>query len=82
MGPINNIPALVQIMAWRRQGDKPLSEPMIVYWCIYASLGLNELIDLRRTFGLEMAWCQLGAWLPAYLLMVRKFCATSFATTY
>ena len=28
-GPIYNIPALVQIMAWRRLGDKPLSEPMI-----------------------------------------------------
>ena len=25
---INNIPALVQIMAWCRIGDKPLSEPM------------------------------------------------------
>ena len=29
-GPINNIPAMVQIMAWRRPGDKPLSEPMMV----------------------------------------------------
>ena len=29
-GPINNIPALVQIMAWRGSGDKPLSEPMMV----------------------------------------------------
>ena len=29
-GRINNIPALVQIMAWRRPGDKPLSEPMMV----------------------------------------------------
>ena len=28
-GPISNIPAMVQIMAWRRPGDKPLSEPMI-----------------------------------------------------
>ena len=27
-GPIDNIPALVQIMAWRRSGDKPLSEPV------------------------------------------------------
>ena len=27
---INNIPPLVQIMAWRRPGDKPLSEPMMV----------------------------------------------------
>ena len=29
-GPINNIPALVQIMARRRPGDKPLSEPMMM----------------------------------------------------
>ena len=29
-GLINNNPALVQIMAWRRSGDKPLSEPMMV----------------------------------------------------
>ena len=29
-GPINNNPALVQIMAWRRSGDKPLYEPMMV----------------------------------------------------
>ena len=27
---INNIPALVQIMAWHTAGDKPLSEPMMV----------------------------------------------------
>ena len=27
---INNIPALVQVMAWRRIGDKPLCEPMMV----------------------------------------------------
>ena len=26
---INNIPAMVQIMAWRRIGDKPLSEQMM-----------------------------------------------------
>ena len=29
-GLINNNPALFQIMAWRRPGDKPLSEPMLV----------------------------------------------------
>ena len=29
-GPINNIPAMVQIMACRRPGDKPLSGPMVV----------------------------------------------------
>ena len=29
-GPINNILALIQIMAWHGSGDKPLSEPMLV----------------------------------------------------
>ena len=29
-GSIDNNPALVQIMTWRRPGDKPLSEPMMV----------------------------------------------------
>ena len=28
--PVNNMPALVQTMAWRRPGDKPLAEPMMV----------------------------------------------------
>ena len=28
-GPINNIPALVQIMAGRRPGNKPLFEPVM-----------------------------------------------------
>ena len=27
--PIDNKPALVQVMDWRRTGDKPLSEPMM-----------------------------------------------------
>ena len=34
-GPINNISALVQIMAWRRPGDKPLSEPMMVEFLMH-----------------------------------------------
>ena len=29
-GQINNIPSLVQIRAWHRPGEKPLSEPMVV----------------------------------------------------
>ena len=28
-GPIDNIPSLVQIMAWRWPGDKPLSDPVM-----------------------------------------------------
>ena len=46
-GQISNIPAMVQIMVWRRSGDKPLSEPMMVSLLmhIYASLSLNVLIS-------------------------------------
>ena len=29
-GVINNVSAFVQILAWRRPGDKPLSEPILV----------------------------------------------------
>ena len=29
-GLIDNIPSMIQIMAWHRPGDKPLSEPMMV----------------------------------------------------
>ena len=41
--PINNIPALIQIMAWHRPGDKPLSEMMMAlvtdtYMCHSASM--------------------------------------------
>ena len=45
-GQIKTILALVQIIAWRLPGDKPLSEPMmvIVYWRIYTSLCPNELM--------------------------------------
>ena len=43
-GPIDNIPALVQIMARRRSGDKPLLDQWwLVYWRIYTSFGLNDL---------------------------------------
>ena len=43
MGPINNIPALVQTRAWRRSGDIILSNGGLVYWRIYASPAPDEL---------------------------------------
>ena len=45
--PVNNIPALVQIMAWRRSGDKPLSEPIMGSLLMHiCALGLNELMSM------------------------------------
>ena len=44
-GPISKSPALVHIMAWRRPGDKPLSEPMMV------SLRLHICATRRQWFS-------------------------------
>ena len=58
-GPINNIPSLVQKMAWRRPGDKPLSEPMMARFTtnIYASLGLNELrLKTKHSCMTDLRW--------------------------
>ena len=50
MGPINNISAMVQIMAWCRPGDKPLSEPMMVsllaHICVTRPKWVNTLQDI------------------------------------
>ena len=52
---INNIPALVLIMAWHWPGDKPLSEQIpVVYWRIYVSLSLNESIKFIPSQPLDL----------------------------
>ena len=51
-GPINDISVLVQIMAWRRPGDKPLSELMMVslltHICVTRPQGANIHIAYTR----------------------------------
>ena len=43
-GLIDNIPALFQILVWHWPVNKPLSvQWWLVSWCIYLSLGLNNL---------------------------------------
>ena len=46
-GPIDNNPTLVQIMAWRRSGDKPFSEPMMIslptHICVTRPQWVNSL---------------------------------------
>ena len=65
-GLINNIPAMLQIMAWRRRGDKPLSEPMMVRLPthIYASLGLKDLINIM---GIFFSYACCFVWSLSYL---------------
>ena len=59
--PVNNIPALVQIMAWHRQGDKPLSEPLLVsllmHTCVTRPQWVKyfEFVSVYQTTLLKMA---------------------------
>ena len=58
---INNIPALVQIMAWRRPGDKPLSEPMMVslptHICVTRPQWVNRQQAIIWTNVGPVHWC-------------------------
>ena len=57
-GPINNIPALVQIMVWCRAGDKPLSEPMMVclltYICVTRPQWVNNRPPLVQVMAISL----------------------------
>ena len=46
-GPINNIPALVQIMARRRPGDKQLFEPMMVSLLTHICVTRPQWVNCR-----------------------------------
>ena len=61
---INNIPALVQIMAWRRPGDKSLSEPMMV------SLLTHICVTRPQWVKSECTWVILNS-LPTQLQLNR-----------
>ena len=86
-GPINNIPALVQIMAWRRPGDKPLSKPMLVFvsthicvtrpqwgkthWGRVAHICVGKLTIIGTDNGLSSGRCRAITWTNAWILLIR-----------
>ena len=47
----NNVPSLVQIMAWRRSGDEPLSEPRMVNVLTHICVSLPQLVK-----SLQVIW--------------------------
>ena len=47
---INNIPALVEIMAWCRPGDKPLSEAMLVSLLMHKCVTQPQWVKGLREF--------------------------------
>ena len=53
---INNIPALVQIMAWRRPGDKPLAEPMMVSLLTHICVTRPQWVKINSSMGTWVNW--------------------------
>ena len=52
-GPINNISAMVQMMAWRLPGDKPLTEPMMVNLLTQICVTRPQWVSLTPTKSLH-----------------------------
>ena len=71
-GRINNSPALVQIMAWRRPGDKQLSEPMMVslptHICVARPKWVNFNVDLVKK-NPKIWHIQLCSWIESIHLV-------------
>ena len=62
---INNIPVLVQIMDWRRSGDKPLSEPMMVSLPMHICVTWPQWVIGQER--LQFLWCHHNALITSEL---------------
>ena len=87
-GLINNIPALVQIMAWRRPGDKPLSEPVLVSLLTHLCATRPQWVNVRGPsyLGLSgsISWL-LMPWIlatPGYQQPIYLLCKISKSWSY
>ena len=73
-GSINNIPTLVQIMAWCRLGDKPLSELMMVRLLMHVCVTVPQWVEvcshMHRSVA-EQRWADFD--IPAVLPQSNKY---------
>ena len=62
-GPINHYPAMVQIIAWRWSGNKPLSEPMMILLLMLICVTWPQWVkSLRVKLTVKINECLLGHW--------------------
>ena len=72
---INNIPALVQIMAWRRSVDKPLSGTMMVSLLTHICVTRPQWVKYNGYRNTNFSWpsVQLLSTTPAWFLRKTVF---------
>ena len=61
-GPINNIPALVQIMDWHRPGDTPLSEAVMVKLLTHICVARPQWVNHWSLMVPVSVWFPEPAW--------------------
>ena len=70
-GLTNNIPALVQILAWRRPGDKPLCEPVMVnlltHICVTRPQWVNQRLPIYISRHTGSFWLVMSGYSKASL---------------
>ena len=75
---INNIPALVQIRAYRGPGAKPLSEPMVVSLFTHICINWSQLIAIQCNVWYDISpWIVLCHVVPFSLCMLYQLIDTS-----
>ena len=78
--PINNIPALVQIMARRCPYDKPLSEPMMVNLLMHICVALPQLVNSLAPEGFDYSLKLANFKLIATINILSIFCEIAITT--
>ena len=66
-GPIDIDPTLVQIMAWRRSGDKPLSEPMMISLPTHICVTRPQWVNDNNWKGFRYIW-------PRFQFILAMYC--------
>ena len=88
-GRINNIPALVQIIAWRRSGEKPLSEALVVrlstHICVIRPQWVKKInasqtyLIIYEALNWNSFWFMLFSWQhQAYIHVTRTIIYACF----
>ena len=69
-----NIPAMVQIMAWRRPGDRPLSEPMMVSLPTHICVARPQWVDYTGFTSADKRWNYHSGWIITWVLQKIRCC--------
>ena len=71
---INNITSLVQIMAWRRPGNKPFSEPMMIHLRTHICVTRPQWVKMRYSVNEMMLYWYCIPNIVALLIFQRHVC--------